>query len=101
MAKFHKLDYELLPHPHPPYSPDLAPCNNLKNWVGAMKFVSNNDIIAQTNDFSEVTWDKEYKDQRKVCWKIKFVFSEKKNYPLYKVMHILTIHVALIFNSII
>ena len=44
MAKIHELSYELLPHP--PYSPDLSPCDyflfpNLKKWLGGKRFDSN------------------------------------------------------------
>lgn len=42
-AKLVELRYELLPHP--PYSPDLAPCNfflfpNMKKWLGGKRFTS-------------------------------------------------------------
>lgn len=58
MAKIKQLRYELLPHP--PYSPDLAPCDfflfpNLKKWLGGKRFRSNDEVIAATeayfNDF--------------------------------------------------
>lgn len=54
MAKIHELRYELLPHP--PYSPDLAPCDyflfpNLKKWLGGRRFASNNEVIDATNDY--------------------------------------------------
>lgn len=56
MAKIHKLGYELLPHPA--YSPDLAPCDyflfpNLKKWLGGKRFRSNEEVIAETNDYFE------------------------------------------------
>ena len=56
MAKFHKLRYELLPHP--PYSPDIAPSDyflfpNLKKWLGGKRFYSNDEIISQTNTYFE------------------------------------------------
>lgn len=43
MAKIHELKFELLPHP--PYSPDLAPCDfhlfpNLKKWLGGKRFMT-------------------------------------------------------------
>lgn len=48
-AKLHELRYELLPHP--PYSPDLAPCDfflfhNMKKWLAGKKFCSNEEVIA-------------------------------------------------------
>ncbi|KMQ82022.1 mariner transposase, partial [Lasius niger] len=54
MAKIVKLQYELLPHP--PYSPDLAPCDfflfpNMKKWLGGKRFASNEEIIAETNAY--------------------------------------------------
>lgn len=56
MAKFHKLGYELLPHPA--YSPDLAPCDyflfpNMKKWLGGKRFGSNEEVITETNDYFE------------------------------------------------
>ena len=46
--------YELVPHP--PYSPDLAPCDyflfpNLKKWLGGKRFSSNDEIIDQKNAY--------------------------------------------------
>ncbi|EGI60951.1 Histone-lysine N-methyltransferase SETMAR, partial [Acromyrmex echinatior] len=46
-----ELGYELLPHP--PYSPDLAPCDfflfpNLKKSLAGQKFQSNEEVIAAT-----------------------------------------------------
>jgi len=54
MAKIVELRYELLPHP--PYSPDLAPCDfflfpNMKKWLGGKRFASNEEIIAETNAY--------------------------------------------------
>jgi len=45
----HELRFELLSHP--PYSPDLAPCDfflfpNLKIWLGRQKLSSNEEVIA-------------------------------------------------------
>ncbi|KAG5342282.1 SETMR methyltransferase, partial [Acromyrmex heyeri] len=42
--------------PHPPYSPDLAPCNfflfpNLKIWPEGKKFASTEEVIATANDY--------------------------------------------------
>lgn len=50
-AKLHELRYESLPHP--PYSPDLAPCDfflfpNMKKWLAGKKFSSNEEVIAET-----------------------------------------------------
>ena len=44
----YELGYELIPHP--PYSPDLAPCDfflfpNLKTWLGGKKFSSNEEAV--------------------------------------------------------
>lgn len=56
MSKFKELKYKLLPHP--PYSPDLAPCDyflfpNLKKWLGGQKFSSNEEVISETNAYFE------------------------------------------------
>lgn len=55
-AKLHELRYELLPHP--PYSPDLAPCDfflfpNLKTWLAGKKFRSNEEVILETEAYFE------------------------------------------------
>ena len=61
-AKLVELRYELLPHP--PYSPDLAPCDfflfpNMKKWLGGKRFTSNEEVIAATKaHFAE--FDKPY-----------------------------------------
>lgn len=61
-AKLVELRYEILPHP--PYSPDLAPCEfflfpNMKKWLGGKRFSSNEEVIAETEAyFSE--FDKKY-----------------------------------------
>lgn len=52
--KLIELRYELLHHP--PYSPDLAPCDfflfpNLKKWLGGKRFTSNEEVIAETNAY--------------------------------------------------
>lgn len=54
MAKFNELGYELLPHP--PYSPDLAPCDfylfpNLKRWLQGKKFYSNEEVEWETDAY--------------------------------------------------
>jgi len=56
MMKLCELHYEILPHP--PYSPDLAPCDyylfpNLKKWLGGKKFQSNEQVICETNAYFE------------------------------------------------
>jgi histone-lysine N-methyltransferase SETMAR len=56
MAKLHELRFELLPHP--PYSPDLAPCDfflfpNLKIWLGGKKFSSDEEVIAAVDAYFE------------------------------------------------
>lgn len=55
-AKWVELRYELLPHP--PYSPDLAPCDfflfpNMKKWLSGQRFSSNSEIINATNAYFE------------------------------------------------
>jgi len=50
-AKLVELGYELLRHP--PYSPDLAPCDfflipNLKKSLPGQKFASNEEVVAAT-----------------------------------------------------
>ena len=62
IAKIHELRFELLPHP--PYSPDLAPCDfflfpNMKKWLAGKRFMSNEDIIAKTDAYFE-TFPKSY-----------------------------------------
>jgi len=54
MAKLVELRYELLSHPL--YSPDLAPCDfylfpNMKKWLGAKHFASNEEVIAETEAY--------------------------------------------------
>jgi len=54
MTKLYELGYELIPHP--PYSPDLAPCDfflfpNLKTWLGGKKFSSNEEVIVAVNEY--------------------------------------------------
>ena len=54
MAKLHELGFELLPHP--PYSPDLAPSDywlfaDLKKMLQGKRFVSNDEVIAETNAY--------------------------------------------------
>jgi len=41
---------------HPPYSPDLAPCDfflfpNLKTWLSGKKFSSNEEVIVAVNEY--------------------------------------------------
>ena len=53
-AKLVELGYELLPHP--PYSPDLAPCDffcvsKLKKSLARQKFESNEEVIAATETY--------------------------------------------------
>jgi transposase len=52
--KLMKLGYALLPHP--PYSPDLAPCDfflfpNMKKWLGGKRFASNEKLIIETEAY--------------------------------------------------
>ena len=56
-AKLLELGYELLPHP--PYSPDLAPCDfflfpNLKKSLAGQKFQSNEEVIAATEAYADL-----------------------------------------------
>lgn len=53
-AKLVELGYEVVPHP--PYSPDLAPCDfflftNMKTWLGGKRFTSNEEVIAATKAY--------------------------------------------------
>ena len=53
-SKLVELCYELLPHP--PYSPDLAPCDfflfpNLKKSLTGQKFESNEEVIVATEAY--------------------------------------------------
>ena len=57
------LGYELLPHP--PYSPDLTPCNfvsfpNLKKSLAGRKFESNEEVIAAKEAY--------FADLQKTCF---------------------------------
>lgn len=54
--KLLELRYELLPHP--PYSPDLAPCDfflfpNLKKSLAGKRYGSNEEVIAATETYFE------------------------------------------------
>ena len=54
MIKIHEMGFELIPHP--PYSPDLAPCDffpflNLKTWLGGKRFSSNKEVIDAVNAY--------------------------------------------------
>lgn len=56
MGKINELRYEMLPHP--PYSPDLAPCDfvlfpDLKKWLGGKKFSDNSEVIDAVNGYFE------------------------------------------------
>jgi len=53
-AKLVELGYELLPHP--PYSPDLAPCDffllpSLKKSFAGQKFAPNEEVVAATETY--------------------------------------------------
>lgn len=53
-SKLVELRYQLLPHP--PYSPDLAPCDfflfpNMKKWLGGKRFSSNEEVVAETEAY--------------------------------------------------
>lgn len=61
-SKLVELGYELLPHP--PYSPDLAPCDfflfpNMKKWLAGQRFSSNEEVIAATEAYF-AGFDKKY-----------------------------------------
>ena len=48
------MDFELIPHP--PYSPDLAPCDlflfpNLKTWLAGKRFSSNEEVFDVVNAY--------------------------------------------------
>lgn len=65
MGKINELGYELLPHP--PYSPDLAPCDyhlfsNLKKWLGGKKFNDNAEVIDAVNGYFEGLDNEHYKN---------------------------------------
>lgn len=54
MAKMHELHFDLVPHP--PYSPDLAPCDFflfpvLKKHLAGQKFATNGEVIAAVDGF--------------------------------------------------
>ena len=63
MVKMIKLGYEL--QPHPPYSPDLAPCGfflfpNLKKSLAGQKFELNEEVIVATEAY--------FTDLQKTCF---------------------------------
>ncbi|KAG5312579.1 SETMR methyltransferase, partial [Acromyrmex insinuator] len=55
MTKFSEFRYELLPHPA--YSSDLIPCYflfpNLKKWFGGKRFITREQLIAETEAYFE------------------------------------------------
>ena len=56
MAKLEQLRFELVAHP--PYSPDLASSDyylfpNLKQWLQGKRFISNEEVIAETEAYFE------------------------------------------------
>ena len=58
IAKFNEFRYELLPHPAYEYSQDLAPCDyilfpNLKKWFGGKRFITREQLIAETVAYCE------------------------------------------------
>ena len=62
-VKLVELGYELLPHP--PYSPDLAPCDfflfpNLKKPLAGRKFELNEEVISATEAY--------FADLQKTCF---------------------------------
>lgn len=64
-AKLVELRFEILPHA--PYSPDLAPFDfflfpNMKNWLGGKRFSSNEEVIAETNDYFDAFDSSYYSD---------------------------------------
>lgn len=62
MAKLYELGFSLMNHP--PYSPDLSPCDfflfpQLKNFLAGKKFSADNEVIAATEEYFG-TLDKEF-----------------------------------------
>ena len=56
MVKLNELSFELLPHA--PYLPDLAPSDyylfaDLKKMLQGKRFYSNEEVITETNAYSE------------------------------------------------
>lgn len=56
MLKLREIHFELVDHP--PYSPDLAPSDfflfpNLKKWLAGKRFISNEEVITETNAYFE------------------------------------------------
>jgi len=55
-TKFNEFCYKLLPHPA--YSPDLVPWDyflfpNLKKWFGGKRFITREQLIAETEAYFE------------------------------------------------
>ena len=90
-AKLVELGYELLPHP--PYSPDVAPCDfflfpNLKKSLAGQKFASNEEVIAATQVYLaenvflrwaeevEATLGQVYRAKGTLCWEVNRNFSK-------------------------
>ncbi|CAF4956917.1 unnamed protein product [Pieris macdunnoughi] len=64
-AKINDLKTKLMPHP--PYSPDLAPCDyllfpNLKKWLGGKRFADNEEVIEAVNGYFEELDESVYRD---------------------------------------
>lgn len=71
MAKIHKLGYQLLTHSA--YSLKLSPCyyflfQNLKKWLGGMRFGLNEEVINETNIYFEGIEKTYYLEGRNI-WK--------------------------------
>ncbi|GFY26793.1 mariner Mos1 transposase [Trichonephila clavipes] len=86
-AKLIKLGYELLPHP--PYSPDLAPCDfflffNLKKSLAGQKCHSNEEVISpqwptlQTSRKLFSDWLRKLEHRWVKCIELKGDYIEKK-----------------------
>ena len=88
-TKLVELDHELLPHP--PYSPDLAPCDffsfpNLKKSLAGERFESNEEVIALTEAHFTYLQKTCFSDELKKlehrwvkCIELKGYYVEKKS----------------------
>jgi len=87
MVKLNEFHYELLPHPA--HSPDLVPCDyflfpNLKKWFGGKRFITREQLIAETGAYFKGLDKSYYSDSLKKlenrwikCIKLKGDYVEK------------------------
>ena len=87
LALLSNLDFEI--HPHPPYSPDLAPSDYflfpaLKSFLKGKRFACDDDVISVVNGFFEEKDESFYKsgieklfDRYDKCLRVRGDYIEK------------------------